>query len=99
MTETFVGLHARHGRGDQVLDRDTWPLSSAALQGQHDRSGRLGAVAREQFALRHHEMHAGRRTCLIERMVRGSSPSSARIWLICCTKLVVPSASARSKIS
>ena len=38
-------------------------------------------------------------TCFSERMVRASSPSSARIWLICCTKLVVPSASARSKIS
>ena len=45
---------------------------------EHDRGRRLGLVAREQRPFGQHQMHARGCTRSMARMVRASSPSSAR---------------------
>ena len=53
-------LQAVHRRGDQVADRAHLLRLERAAHAQHDRGRRLDLVAREQRALRQHQMHARR---------------------------------------
>ena len=94
-----LGLETFDGRCDQMADRPDLAGLELATELQDDGGARSLAVAIEQPALRNDEMHAGGRTLPIERIVRDSSPSSARRWLMFWTKLVDEKASPLSKIS
>ena len=75
----------RHTPAHNAADQGNVPL----LQEIGENSGRSGSTRWTRAAW----MRS------MARMVRASSPSSARMWLMFWTKLVVPSASDLSKIS
>ena len=62
-----LGLEPVDGRGDQVADRLHLRGLEPAAHLEHDRGGRLDLFAREQRALRHHQVDA-RRLDAVERL-------------------------------
>ena len=87
------------GGGDQVADGAHLLRLQRAVDFEHDRRRRLHFVARESGRSGSTRCTRAATTRSRPRMVRASSPSSARRLLMFCTKLVVPSASDLSKIS